>query len=135
MVAIGLNEVDTLISYQEMKISFYSSWLGYIERSTNINFQEIISDRIWIHERNFRINHDYKFWSTQALSGTYRALVKSYTRTWIYFKLGQIIQNESLVQIIVSGNWIHQSLYSGALGVKGTKRLGPVSYQAYHLKW
>ena len=31
MVAIGLNEVDTLISYQEMKISFYSSWLGYIE--------------------------------------------------------------------------------------------------------
>jgi len=60
MVAIGLNEVDTLISYQEIKISFYSSWLGYIERSTNINFQEIISDRIWIHERNFRINHDYK---------------------------------------------------------------------------
>ena len=31
MVAISLNEVDTLISYQEMKISFYSSWLGFIE--------------------------------------------------------------------------------------------------------
>lgn len=35
MVAIGLNDVDTLISYQEMKISFYSSWLGYIEYMEN----------------------------------------------------------------------------------------------------
>ena len=56
MVAIGLNEVDTLISYQVMKISFYSSCLGYIEKQPTIKFTDNISGSFWIHETHCGIN-------------------------------------------------------------------------------
>ena len=61
MVAIGLNEVDTLISYQEMKISFYSSCLGYIEKQPTIKFTDNISGSFWIHETRNGINRNLNF--------------------------------------------------------------------------
>ena len=48
MVAIRLDEVDTLISCQEMKISFYSSWVGYIEKVVTFKPIEINADTKWI---------------------------------------------------------------------------------------
>ena len=39
-----------------------------IERSPNINFQEIISDRIWVHETQPAINEELKFWSKHGLT-------------------------------------------------------------------
>ena len=46
------------ISITETQIS---PRLGFIERSPNINFQEIVSDRIWINETHSAINEELKF--------------------------------------------------------------------------
>jgi len=71
-VALTVNLIyETGIGNDEMnggnwKIDIRSVEYRYIERSTNINFQEIIADIIRIHESNAAINQDRKYSSRQA---------------------------------------------------------------------